>query len=143
MALNQCEFDPEKDLAIAAAAFYTRGCICLGLRRPREAVRSFATAKDIFEQIHRPLDVALTASYSIEGFVVLKDYAAARTNANTALEFFDAAGCPQDSLEAIVRVQALLETERVDASMVAARVRQLAKRHGGWLPVRQEPPFRD
>lgn len=133
-ALQRCHFDRSAHPGRAAAEVFARACLKLGRGRLREAVRLFADAKERFEQLHRPLDVALAASYSVEAYARLGERAEAIEKAAVALSFFEAAGCGQDSIDELGKLQALLAEEEIDVEAVTLHVRRLAGRHGGWLP---------
>ncbi len=89
---------------------------------------------DRFERLHRPRDVALAASYSVEAFARRGERAEAIEKAAVALRFFEAAGCGKDAVAELRKLQDLLATDAVDAEAVTLHVRRLAGRHGGWLP---------
>lgn len=83
--------------------------------------------------------MALAASYSVEAYARLGNRWGASENAAAALSFFQAAGCREDTLDALGKLQALLETEVVDVMAVTAGARTLARNNGGWLPAQDEP----
>jgi hypothetical protein len=132
--LGDCQFDGELSPALAAAELLGRACLKLGRRRPRESLSLFASAKAGFESLHRPRPAALAASYAVEAYAQLGDHTAASLSAAAALQFFKAAGCRQDTLEALVKLQDLLKQEVIDLTAVIATVRRIGRENGGWLP---------
>jgi AraC-like DNA-binding protein/tetratricopeptide (TPR) repeat protein len=133
-ALSRCRFDRQVELGLAATEVFTRACLELLRGRAREALSLFAEAKVRFERLHRQRAAALAASYSVEAYAHLNDYNGALENTTAALRFFQAARCPQDTLDALGKLRALLTAKLIDVAAVAASVRSLARRHGGWLP---------
>jgi AraC-like DNA-binding protein len=132
-ALSRCCFEREAHPGLAATESFTRACLKLGRGRPQESLVFFFEARRSFEGLHRFRDVALAASYSVEAHVRLRDRNRAIESAETALKFFQAAGCVGDSLKELGKLRALLEAQKLDVKAIAARVRRLAKGHGGWL----------
>ncbi len=120
---------------MAASEVFTRACLRLERGQPREALRGFTEAGTRFEALHRPRDGALATSYSVEASADLEDRAGALENAAVAARFFEAAGCARDTLEAVGRLRALLESEGLDVKAIRAAVRRLCRENGGWLPI--------
>lgn len=132
--LSRCRFQREVHPGLAATEMFTRACLELLRGRFRESLSHFADVKERFERIHRPLYVAVAASYCIEACARLGDRRGAYENAVAAITSFQAAGCRQDTLDALGKVQALLKAEAVDVLAVAVGARTLARQNGGWLP---------
>ncbi len=131
--LTRCRYDRDRHPAVVASEINTRGCIAQVEKRPREAVGLFAEAQRRFEALDQLCDAALAASHSVEGYYSLGEEAEAITCSEAAARFFEAAGCPLDTLEAVGRLQALLRSG-ASSRAVSVGVRRLARRHGGWLP---------
>jgi hypothetical protein len=85
------------------------------------------------ELLKKYRDAALAASQSVEGYYSLGEHTQALRCCVSAARFFEAAGCPLDTLEAVRRLEALVRS-RAEIRAVAAAARRLARRHGGWLP---------
>ncbi|MCP4549300.1 MAG: hypothetical protein GY835_22840 [bacterium] len=51
------------------------------------------------------------------------------------LRYFREAGFCQDEQNALSRLENLLAAEAVDTTTVSIAVRELARRHTGWVPV--------
>lgn len=134
LALSRCRFDRETYPGLAASEVFDHACLKLGSGRGREALRDFSESKARFEKLHRPRPAALAVSYSVEANAHLGDRVGAIENAAAALRFFEAAGCTRDTLEALGKLRALLESAEVDVKAVTALVRRLCRANGGWLP---------
>jgi hypothetical protein len=93
----------------------------------------FSDAQRRFERLAQWLFSALCATYSVEAYVLLGDRRQAADAATSAARFFKAAGCTLDTLGSVARLQDLLLGEATTKG-VARDVRELAGRHGGWLP---------
>lgn len=135
-ALSLCLFDREVHRGPAASEIFARACLALGRGRLRESLQQFGAAKERFQKLHRPLDVAVATIYSVEVHARLGDRTAAARDTATALFFFQAAQCcSQEFLIAVRQLEELLEVESfLDMNIVVSSVRRLAKEHGGWLP---------
>lgn len=134
LALSRCRFDRENHLGLAAIEISTRGCLALLRGRLRMSADLLLEARERFAELNMPRPAALVASYAVEAFGRQGHRALAIQTAVAALSFFQAAGCDRDTLEVFGRLRALLEAEVIDTAAVAAKVRSLARRNGGWLP---------
>jgi tetratricopeptide (TPR) repeat protein len=142
-ALDQCCFDRGLHPGLAATERVIRACLMLRRGHYRESLRLFAGAKALFKKLNRPLDVALIAACCVEAHTHLKDYGQAIENADTALRFFQAAGCLQETLEAVSRLRRLLQRQVIDTARVVTTVRRLAKSHAGdfvWATMAESGP---
>lgn len=133
-ALEQCRLAEDAGGSIAAAKTFTHACLELLRGRAQVSLRLFAEAKECFEKLNRPLDYALAASYSVEAHARLGDWAGAVENASAALGFFQTAGCSQDAIDALRKLQYLMRAKVIDVTSVTANVRCVTRRLGGWLP---------
>ncbi len=131
--ISRCCFDRGHYRALAASETFTRGCIAQKDHRPEEALGFFIEAQNLFEQLDQQRDAALAASESVEAYYALGQSDQAMTCCEAAARFFETAGCPHDTLEAVQRLKALLRDD-ADGTAVATLVRRLAQQHGGWLP---------
>lgn len=131
--LARCDFDRDQYPALAANETFTRGCLAQLKEEPRKAVTFLAEAQRGNELLKKYRDAALAASQSVEGYYSLGEHAQAVRCCVSAARFFEAAGCPLDTLEAVRRLEALVRS-RAEIRAVAAAARRLARRHGGWLP---------
>jgi len=134
LALSQCRYDRKAYPGLAASEVFTRACLRLEQGRAPEALRSFVEAREGFEELHRARPAALVTSYSVEASALLGDRAGALVNTATAVRFFEAAGCTRDTLEALGKLRALLDSEALDVKAIRAAVRRLCRANGGWLP---------
>jgi len=132
--LGRCRFDRARFPGVAAKEVFTRGCIRLSEDQHQAAVRDFSEAHRRFEELHQAREAALAASYSIESYYVLGEHTKAGMCCLTAARFFEAAGCPVETLRAVARLRAMVQN-KTDARAVVVSVRRLAHRHGGWVPV--------
>jgi tetratricopeptide (TPR) repeat protein/AraC-like DNA-binding protein len=132
--IARCHYDRDRHPAVAASEAFTRGCIAQADRQSREAVGLWAEAQRRFEELGQFEDAALAAAQSVEGYYDLGEKAEAITRSQISARFFEKAGCSLDTLQAVGRLQALLQSE-TDSKVVTGSVRRLAGRHGGWLPV--------
>ncbi len=131
--LDRCCYDREAFPSLAANEVFTRGCLSLIQGYPEDSLRFFTEASRRFDDLGQPRDAALAVTHSVEASYDLGRSAEAIEACASALRFFEAAGCPLDTLEAVANLQVLVR-EKADARSVAASARKLARRHGGWLP---------
>lgn len=133
-ALSRCCFGREVPAGLAATEILTWACLKLGKGCPEESLSLFDEAKQRFEKLHRPLDVALATTYSVEAYARIGDRKNAAASATIALKFFQAAGCSQHTLVAFGELQNLLVEDELDPKAVITTVRSIATQNGGWLP---------
>jgi len=130
-------FDRDRHPGLAAHETFTRGCISQMGRRHREALAFLSEAQRRFDQLHQPLDCALAANQAVESHYCLGEETEAVRCCVAAARFFEEAGCPLDTLDAVSKLEALVRAH-ASTKAVAASVRRLARRHGGWLPEPNE-----
>ena len=134
LELEQCHFDRDSHHGLAATEASSLGCLKLLQHQFQTSLNLFNDAMTRFQILHRPLDAALNATYAVEAHAWIGDRCAAATAATAALNFFEAAGCSQDALITLGKIQALLAENVLDAETVAVIARHLTRQHGGWLP---------
>lgn len=132
--LDGCQYDRDVHGTLYASELFIRACFMLQKGQPREALRFFEDSMARLENLHRFEDAALAASYSVEALVRVGQRSEAIQRAAVALRFFQACGSDQKTLAALGQLRRLLESAEIGE--VAAYVRTLARRHGGWLPER-------
>jgi len=132
--LDGCQYDRAAHGTLFASELFTRACFLLQKGQPREALRFFEDSMERLESLHRFEDAALAASYSVEALVRVGQRSEAIQRAAVALRYFQACGGDQKTLAALGQLRRLLDS--ADIGEVAACVRALARRHGGWLPER-------
>jgi tetratricopeptide (TPR) repeat protein len=93
--LTKCRFDREIHAGLAATEVFMNGCLTLGPGRAEDSLAFFHDSEERFQRLHRLLDAALAASYSIEAYALLGRGDRARESADRALRFFEEAGCRQ------------------------------------------------
>ncbi len=134
-ALAQCEYDQVQHRWILAAELVNKACLELGRGRPHEALSAFGEAKALCVASQRWLEVGLVEIYSVEAHVAVDDRFRAIENCTEALRIFRKAGCDSKTQEGLARLSQLLEPVTIDVTAVVTCVRQLARWHGGCLPM--------
>ncbi len=132
-ALSRCQFDRDSYPSLAGTEALGRACLALD-RNPRRILNFAAAARERFEKVGESLNAALATTYEVEAHACLRDRARALDSCQTALTFFTAAKCPQETLISLEQLRTLLQAEELDADAIRTSVQRLTKKHGGWLP---------
>lgn len=134
-ALARCAYDRPEHRGLWAAELHNKACQELGRGRPRESVPLFVEAKALYALLNRWLEVGVLEIYCVEAYVAAEERFRAIESCAEAVDIFRRAGCDGKTQEALAQLSQLLEPVKVDLAAVIACVRNLARRHGGCLPV--------
>jgi hypothetical protein len=134
-ALIRCDYDRDAHPFVLTGERMNQSCCSLGQGEPREALSIFAEVQAACREQNRWLDFAVVALYSVESHVLLEQRLQAIESCNQAIRVFQKLGCDSKTEEAMDRLSKLLEPLIVDAYAVRACVREIARRHGGCLPL--------
>jgi hypothetical protein len=134
-ALSRCDYDRARHPGLLAMECLNQACAELGSRRYRESLSLFAESRAICESLKRWHDAARVTLYTVEAHVGLNDRLLAIRSCTEALGAFQKAGCDHKTEEALTRLGELLTSATVDLAAVTACVRELALKHGGYLPL--------
>jgi len=131
--LDRIRYDREAYPAFAASELFTGGCVALLAGEAQKAIRSYREAQLLFERQGNLKYAALTATSAVEPLCVLGKRDRGAIVLAQAGRFFEAVGCPRETVIALRKLQALL-AEGASGREIAISVRKLAAKHGGRLP---------